>query len=83
VEIVVGVAILWVVPIVVAVGLGNAKHRPGFLYGLLSWVGVILLAVLPARPAPLPEDLQGTPWDETHRPSDDSFFQNAQYYSKH
>lgn len=49
-EILVGAILLWIVPIFVTVSIGNAKHRAGFFYGLfLGWIGVLVLAVLPAQ----------------------------------
>jgi hypothetical protein len=48
---VVGAAIMWIVPIFVAVSQGRAKRREGWAYGLfLGWLGVIILALLPALP---------------------------------
>jgi len=38
VEIVVGVVILWIIPIFVAEAIGRGKRRAGFLYGLY-WAG--------------------------------------------
>ena len=78
-----GLAVLWVTSIIVAVRLGRTRHRAGLLYGLfLSWLGVALLALLPARPAP--EDPRGSAWDETTGPDpDDAYFKSLQYYSRH
>lgn len=78
----VGVLLVWIASVVAAVALGRRKNRRGFLYGLfLPVVGVVLLALLPPRPAP--EEVLGTKWDETYTPTDDAFFKNQQYYSKH
>lgn len=47
--VVVGAVILWIVPIFVANSIGKSKLREGLLYGLLlGWLGVLILAVLPA-----------------------------------
>lgn len=47
---VVGAVILWVIPIFVAHSIGKPKQREGSLYGIfLGWLGVIILALLPAR----------------------------------
>lgn len=52
--VIVGAAILWVVPIFVAVSLGRTKRREGWAYGLfLGWIGVLILALLPALPDPM------------------------------
>lgn len=49
-DVVVGAAILWIVPIFVAVAQGRGKNRAGFAYGFfLGWLGVIILALLPVR----------------------------------
>lgn len=74
--------LLWVASVAAGVLLGRRKHRRGLFYGLLlPVIGVVVLAFLPPRQAH--EDVLGTKWDETRRPSDDSFFDNFQYYSKH
>lgn len=45
----VGAVVLWIVPIFVANAQGKAKNRAGIWYGLLlGWLGVIVLALLPA-----------------------------------
>lgn len=45
------IVVLWVVPVFVAVTIGNHKRRAGLLYGLfLGWLGVLILAVLPSAP---------------------------------
>jgi len=42
-----GVAFGWVLPIVVAHGIGAPKNRVGWAWGcLLSWVGVVIVALL-------------------------------------
>ncbi len=49
-DVVVGAIVLWVIPIFVAYSMGKAKNRSGVTYGiLLGWLGVIILALLPAR----------------------------------
>jgi hypothetical protein len=46
-----GAIILWIVPVFVAYSMGKAKARDGLMYGLfLGWLGVLILALLPARP---------------------------------
>lgn len=51
--------IFWVIPIFVAHAIGKAKHRAGFLYGLfLGWLGVIIVALLPAKQAMTLETLE-------------------------
>lgn len=76
------VLLVWVLSALAGVAIGARKNRRGLLYGLfLPVVGPILLALLPARPTH--DDALGTAWDETYSPSDDSFFKNQQYYSKH
>jgi hypothetical protein len=50
-DVVFGVAFLWVVPLFVAYAIGKPKNRSGFLYGFfLGWLGVLGVAVLPVRP---------------------------------
>lgn len=74
--------LVWAASIAAGVLLGRRKHRRGFLYGLfLPVVGPVVLALLPARPEH--ENVLGTKWDETYAPTDDAFFKNQQYYSKH
>ena len=47
-----GAIILWVIPVFVAYSMGRPKRREGLAYGLfLGWLGVIILALLPARSA--------------------------------
>lgn len=51
-DILIGAIILWVVPIFVAYAIGKPKHRAGAVYGIfLGWLGVLILALLPASPA--------------------------------
>jgi hypothetical protein len=51
VEILVGAVIVWIIPIFVAHSIGRSKRRHGFWYGfLLGWIGVLIVALLPARP---------------------------------
>ena len=58
-ELVVGAVILWIIPIFVAHAIGKPKHRAGVLYGaFLGWLGVIVVAVLPAREAMTLEELE-------------------------
>jgi hypothetical protein len=46
----VAVVVLWVIPILVASSQGKAKGREGAVYGVLAgWLGVLILALLPAR----------------------------------
>jgi hypothetical protein len=48
-SLVIGAVILWIVPIFVANAMGRSKNRSGLAYGLLlGWVGVLILALLPA-----------------------------------
>lgn len=76
------VVVLWIVSVVVAARLGRRKHRRGVVYGVfLSWIGVALLLLLPSGHPH--EDVRGAEWDETHEPSDQAFFENMQYYSRH
>jgi hypothetical protein len=50
-EFLVFAAIFWILPIFVAHSIGKSKHRSGWLYGfLLGWIGVLVIALLPARP---------------------------------
>jgi hypothetical protein len=43
--------IVWIIPIFVARAQGRAKNREGWAYGLLlGWIGVLVLALLPALP---------------------------------
>lgn len=47
--------LLWLAAIVVATWVGNTKQRPvlGVALGiLLSWIGVIIMAVIPAKSTP-------------------------------
>jgi hypothetical protein len=47
-EVVIGAAILWVLPIYVTHKQGEAKHRTGAAWGVfLGWIGVLVLALLP------------------------------------
>lgn len=40
--------IIWLSAIFVAAAIGRSKNRSGLAYGFfLSWIGVVLLAVLP------------------------------------
>jgi hypothetical protein len=58
-EIIAGIIILWVMPIFVAHSIGKPKNRSGALWGLLlGWIGVIILALLPALPEPTLADLE-------------------------
>jgi hypothetical protein len=42
------IAVLWVLPIFIAGSIGKSKGRQGAAYGiLLGWVGVLIVAVLP------------------------------------
>ena len=51
-EILIFAAIFWLIPIFVAHAIGKSKHRAGVLYGLfLGWLGVIIVALLPAKKA--------------------------------
>jgi hypothetical protein len=51
-QLAVGAVVLWIVPIFVACSQGRAKNRSGIWYGLLlGWLGVIVLALLPALPS--------------------------------
>lgn len=45
------IVLLWVVPFCVCLEQGRAKARPeGYAYGImLGWVGVLVLALLPAK----------------------------------
>jgi hypothetical protein len=43
--------LIWIVSMLVAHAIGKPKNRAGFLYGfLLSWIGVIIVALLPRVP---------------------------------
>jgi hypothetical protein len=56
-ELLLVLALLWVLPIFVAHSMGKPKHRAGALYGIfLGWLGVIVLALLPpGKPLTLEE----------------------------
>jgi hypothetical protein len=42
--------VVWIIPIPIAISQGRSKDRAGLAYGLfLGWIGVIILAFLPAR----------------------------------
>jgi hypothetical protein len=57
--ILIAIIILWLVPIFVANSMGKAKRRTGILYGVfLGWLGVLILAVLPANPELTLEELE-------------------------
>jgi hypothetical protein len=76
------VLVAWIASVRVAAWLGRRKHRRGVVYGVfLSWVGVLVLLLLPSGHPH--EDVRGAEWDETHEPSDEAFFENMQYYSRH
>jgi hypothetical protein len=76
------VVLAWLASVVVAVPLGRRRHRRGLVYGVfLGWFGVALLLLLP--PGHPHEDVLGAAWDETRVPTNEPFFQNQQYYSKH
>jgi hypothetical protein len=48
-------ALIWGLPIYLANVLGKRKGRElAWLWGLLSWIGVVVVAVLPEKPT-LPE----------------------------
>jgi hypothetical protein len=49
-ELVIVVIVLWVVPGYICYEQGKTKHRLGLAWGLLGWLGVLALAVLPAGP---------------------------------
>ena len=42
------VAILWALPIWVANEIGKPKNRAGWAWGLIGWLGVIIVSLLPA-----------------------------------
>jgi hypothetical protein len=42
--------VFWFVPLYICYEQGKVKHRLGLAWGLLGWLGVIALAVLPAGP---------------------------------
>lgn len=45
------VVIAWILPIFVGSAIGKPKNRPGWAWGLLlGWLGVIIVALLPAQP---------------------------------
>jgi hypothetical protein len=47
-EVLVLIAVLWIVPIFVATSIGQSKGRAGLLYGVfLGWLGVLIVAILP------------------------------------
>ena len=49
-EFVVGVVIFWLVPCFVGQAIGKRKNRQGGWWGFfLGWIGVIIVALLPAR----------------------------------
>jgi hypothetical protein len=49
-ELLIFALLVWVLPISVAHSIGKPKNREGFLYGLLlGWLGVLIVALLPAR----------------------------------
>ena len=51
IEVLAIIAVVWIAPIVVATKLGDTKRRKGWWYGiLLGWLGVLILALQPARP---------------------------------
>lgn len=48
-------AILWIISILVAESIGNAKGRQGIVYGIfLSWLGVLTVYMLPPLPTAPP-----------------------------
>lgn len=58
-ELLVGAVILWIVPIFVGRAIGRPKNRSGGWWGFfLGWLGVIIVAVLPPRPAMTLEELE-------------------------
>jgi drug/metabolite transporter (DMT)-like permease len=49
------IGFFWALAIYVAHQIGRPKHRAGFAWGLfLGWLGVLCVALLPARPEPGP-----------------------------
>jgi hypothetical protein len=47
-ELVIGAALLWVLPCFIAYSQGESKNRAGLAYGtFLGWIGVLCLALLP------------------------------------
>jgi hypothetical protein len=58
-ELLVGVVILWIVPIFVGHAIGKSKNRHGGWWGFfLGWLGVIIVAVLPPRPGMTLDELE-------------------------
>jgi hypothetical protein len=58
-ELLVAIGIFWILPIFVGSAIGKSKNRSGGWWGFfLGWIGVIIVAVLPARPAMTLEELE-------------------------
>lgn len=46
------VGLLWLLPIVIAIELGESRDRTGWKWGLfLGWLGVLILAIMRPRPS--------------------------------
>lgn len=55
-----------------------------WIVALVVAVAVICAILLAMRPAARRSDeLEGRSWDERTRPTNDPFFRNMEYYSKH
>jgi hypothetical protein len=58
-EVLILIAIFWVLPIFVGSAIGKPKNRSGGWWGFfLGWLGVIIVAVLPPRPGLTLEELE-------------------------
>lgn len=46
------IGLFWVLPVIVAIGLGHSRGRNGWVWGfLLGWLGVLILAIMRPRSA--------------------------------
>lgn len=58
-EILIGIALVWILPIFVGSAIGKPKNRSGGWWGFfLGWIGVIIVAVLPSRAAMTLDELE-------------------------
>jgi len=40
------ILLCWIIPTIVCINIGREKNRNGFLWGLLGWFGVLIIAIL-------------------------------------
>ena len=60
------IGVWWVLPFWVCVTRGVERGRNGWAWGLLGWLGVLMIFLLPARTVEV-EERPETRWDTFHR----------------